>query len=126
MVHPLRDRPPLFAVLFFAIFGCIGVTVLVFLWGARGFGAPPLVFKVFGSFIALAFIVMGFGVPLSALAKRSRITTTGGEAGPGGHGTADRPDHPGGYTCPHCGANVADGEVSPSGDIKCRYCNHRL
>ena len=37
-------------------FAGIGLTVLAFLWfGDDGFGGPPLVFKVFGSFIAIVF-----------------------------------------------------------------------
>ena len=43
------------------IFAGIGLTVIVFLWGALrdGFGSPPLFFRVFGTFIALAFVAFG-------------------------------------------------------------------
>jgi Sec-independent protein translocase protein TatA len=37
----------------------IGLTVIVFLWTASGFGAPPLIFRVFGSFVALGFVITG-------------------------------------------------------------------
>jgi hypothetical protein len=109
--------------LFMSVFGFIGVTVLIFLWTARGFGAPPLVFRVFGSFIALGFIFMGFGLPLTVLLK--------GRGGGNGFNAFDnlRPPEakpgrpPGSYDCPNCGANVGDADVSPSGDIKCSYCD---
>lgn len=101
--------------IFFSIFGFIGIAVLVFLWGSKGgFHSPPLVFKVFGSFIALAFMAMGFGVPLSAIRKSK---SSGSVTGPEPTG------EPGGYGCPNCGGNVKDAEVSPSGDLKCPYCN---
>lgn len=109
-------RPPLFMLLFMSIFGFIGITVFIFLWTARGFGAPPLIFRLFGSFIAIAFMIMGFGVPLTHLLK-----------GRGGSGFPQTPEPhhtvPGSYDCPSCGANVGDADVSPSGDIKCSYCH---
>jgi hypothetical protein len=111
-------RPPLFVLLFVSLFGFIGVTVLISLWTADGFGAPPLVFRVFGSFVALGFIIVGFGVPLSALMKRRR-------AGGGVHDQSDSyrtGRRASSYDCPHCGANAGDSDVSPSGDIKCDYC----
>ena len=54
---PLRHLP-IFMLIFISMFGFIGVAVLIFLWApsSDGFGAPPLFFRVFGSFIALAFI----------------------------------------------------------------------
>ena len=116
MPPPARPRPPLFFLLFFALFGFIGLTVLYFLWfHDHGFGAPPIPFRIFGSFIALGFILMGFGLPLSVL-KKSR---------PGGGPAAadfDPKSIPDSYDCPNCGANVQDAEVSPSGDVKCPYC----
>ena len=41
----------------------IGLTVLGFLWLTpfNEFGSPPLFFRVFGSFIALAFVLTGVG-----------------------------------------------------------------
>ncbi|WP_193212050.1 hypothetical protein [Luteolibacter marinus] len=110
-------RPPIFVLLFFSIFGFIGITVLVFLWGGGdGFGDPPLFFKVFGSFIALGFMVMGFGLPLTLL-RRSRDEPSGMAAGPRPRGAGK------GYACPSCGGNTGDAEVSPAGDVKCPYCN---
>jgi hypothetical protein len=107
-------RPPLFMLLFFSIFGFIGIALLVFLWGSgEGFGSPPLFAKVFGSFIALGFMAMGFGVPLTAI-KKSKELVSGTDFKREGEG--------GGYKCPNCGANVQDADVSPSGDLKCPYC----
>lgn len=108
-------RPPIFVLLFLSIFGFIGITILVFLWTAKGFGAPPLIFKLFGSFIALAFICMGFGMPIAAL----RASKNGDDFE--AHDDA-APTTPSAYRCPNCGAGAPDGGVSSCGDIKCEYC----
>lgn len=115
--HDQLPRPPLFFLIFISMFGFIGVAVLIFLWTAKGFGAPPLIFKVFGSFIALGFIAMGFGLPLTILAKvrRSRNDIRLDSA------QVSKPPS-GGYDCPNCGGNVGSIELSPSGDVKCGYC----
>ena len=114
----MQQRPPIFVLIFFSIFGFIGITILVSLWTASGFGAPPTVFKIFGSFIALAFIAMGFGVPLSALRKgEARFSMPNINAA-----SVEKPKGSI-YDCPNCGANVGKVEVSPSGDLKCSYCN---
>ena len=113
-MNPL-GRPPTFMLLFMSIFGFIGIAVMMFLWGADdGFGSPPLFFRVFGSLIAMGFIVMGFGMPLSLLRKRK-----------GAVGVLDemmRRPPLAQLACPNCGANVGNTEVSPSGDAKCSYC----
>ncbi len=46
----------------------IGMTVLIFLWSAPfgEFGSPPLFFRVFGSFIALAFVLTGIAIFVGA------------------------------------------------------------
>ncbi|MGB6221859.1 hypothetical protein [Haloferula sp.] len=107
-------KPPLFVMVFFSIFGFIGIALLVFLWGSGdGFHDPPLVFKVFGSFIALGFMAVGFGAPISAMKKGKEVD---------GGRTPPNPEASGGYACPNCGANVKNAEVSPSGDVKCPYC----
>lgn len=120
-MHPTPNaRPPLFGLVFFAIFGCIGIAVLIALWSpSDAFMRPPLVFRVVGSGIALMFIAMGFGVPLTAL-KKAR----GAHTAPWIQEHPD-PTSPGtaGYRCPNCGAQLGpDQEVSPSGDAKCVYC----
>jgi hypothetical protein len=121
---PLR-RLPIFMMVFVSMFGFAGVAVLIFLWApsSDGFGAPPLFFRVFGSFIALAFMAMGFGLPISALMARSGSAVNSGPedsrvdaTSPSATGTA--------YQCPHCGAVLGkDADVSPKGDAKCVYCN---
>ena len=116
--HNSPGRPPLFMLLFMSVFGFIGLTILIFLWTARGFGAPPLVFRLFGSFIAIGFMIMGFGVPLSAL-RKGRASHDAFDL-KGSKPTDRKPGH---YICPNCGANVGDADVSPSGDIRCEYCN---
>lgn len=102
------------------------MTVLVFLWGAPfgEFGSPPLFFRIFGSFIALAFVAMGGTVCLGSILGKG--------LGPGqiprdALPTADDSPPPvseSGYRCPHCGAPLGDGiDISPHGDAKCGYCN---
>src|SRR6478752_4708672 len=99
---PPSQRPPLFALLFIAMFGCIGLTVIFFLWTADGFHEPPLFFKLFGSFIGLAFVFVGFGLPLRALMGQRDAD-------------ADQPHKGaasgGGYKCPNCGASLGSQEV---------------
>jgi hypothetical protein len=109
----------MFMLLFFSIFGFVGVSVLIFLWSQspHEFGAPPLIFRVVGSFIALGFILMGFGVPLSALRNRGQA---GDSLAAANSSTSDAPAS--GYKCPNCGAGLGSQEVSPSGDVKCSYC----
>jgi hypothetical protein len=116
----MQNRPPIFVLIFISIFGFIGLSILIGLWTTKGFGEPPIFFKIFGSFIAIAFMAMGFGVPITALRKGDSSFSMPN----GGHPTASRsPRPPNTYDCPHCGANVGKVEVSPSGDIKCSYCN---
>lgn len=98
-----------------SIFGFIGIAVLVFLWGAGdGFGSPPLFFRVFGSLIAAGFILMGFGMPLGLLRMRKGAAGLLDEMSP-------KPP-PAQFSCPSCGANLGNAEVSPSGDVRCSYC----
>jgi hypothetical protein len=112
---PPFSRPPLFVLIFMSLFGFIGVTLLGFLWFGTERDFPPLIFKILASFIALGFITMGFGAPLSALRARQKP-----EAEARGPATAEPSEA--GYKCPNCGAGLGQQEVSPSGDVKCRYC----
>jgi hypothetical protein len=111
------------------IFAGIGITVLVFLWGqpSGGFGAPPLFFRVFGSLIALAFVVVGGGSGLMILTGRRPPTRFGRSLLNRARRAARRREKPpsqSAYACPRCGAPLADGaDVSPHGDVKCTYCN---
>jgi DNA-directed RNA polymerase subunit RPC12/RpoP len=110
------------------VFAGIGVTVLVFMWRAPfdDFHSPPLFFRVFASFIAIAFVAIGGGIGFAAIR--------------GGKGGGDTPVAPGvaasstppsttapstaaSYRCPHCSAPLGDrADVSPSGDVKCTFC----
>jgi hypothetical protein len=113
-------RPPLFILLFFSIFGFIGIAIIAFLWGSgNGSGGLPLFFKVFGSFIGLGFMAMGFGVPLSAVRRGKEMD----ELIARGLQPEPPPAVPETLKCPSCGANVGTAEVSPSGDVKCTYCH---
>jgi len=96
------------------MFGFIGLTVIISLWTVDGFHEPPLVFKLFGSFIGLAFVFVGFGMPLRALfgPKEEEVQEPNRAASSGGH-----------YKCPNCGAGLGSQEVSPAGDVKCSYCD---
>jgi hypothetical protein len=104
----------------------IGLTVLGFLWGAPfdEFGSPPLVFRLFGSFIALAFVLTGLGMFFSgtALAK-AQDRLAGAEVLPDAVPPDDRPLGTA-FACPKCGAPLGkNADVSPHGDAKCGYCN---
>ncbi|MCA9081995.1 MAG: hypothetical protein KDA58_15645, partial [Planctomycetaceae bacterium] len=49
----------------------IGITVIVFLW-SQPFGefhSPPLFFRIFGSFVALFFCLIGGGLVFGQLAN---------------------------------------------------------
>jgi hypothetical protein len=101
----------------------VGLTLLGFLWlGSDGSGSPPLVFKIFGSFIALGFL--GFGaIPLigavfgGAFASGRQETLR--DKCPGDQATAAK-----NFACPRCSAPVADiAEVSSTGDVLCSFCH---
>jgi hypothetical protein len=113
------------------VFGGIGLTTLVFLWGSP-FGqwdSPPIFFRIFGSFIAIAFVAVG---GLAAITALKGGATPGGSllsqslAEPGIRPAAGATDEASiaSYTCPHCGAPLpAKADVSPLGDVKCPFCN---
>jgi len=112
---PPLPRPPLFMLIFMSMFGFIGLALLIFVWsGDRDF--PPLIFKVVASFIAIAFMAMGFGAPITMLKVRSDLSSPS---------APEVPTEPPvtGYKCPNCGAGLGQQEVSPSGDVKCSYCH---
>ncbi len=116
-------------IVFGIVIGGVGITVLAFLWGTpRGeFGAPPLFFRIFGSFIALAFVAMGGSICLAALKGASpfgpairKLGITDRRAVPGE--SAGAPVSAG-YVCPQCGASLGPkADVSPLGDVKCTFC----
>ena len=103
----------------------IGVSVLIFLWSQPfgGFGSPPLFFRIFGSFVALGFVAFGLAMAAGAFAIGRHISSE--TRTPGGSVSDNTGDTPTvtSYTCPHCGAPLAEGaDVSPKGDVKCTYC----
>ena len=125
-----QTKSALFVGLVFGlVFLGIGVTVIVFMWTAEGFGAPPLVFRVFATFIAIAFIAMGGATAYSAGRVLAGKDDPGLVAGrpeqlryDSQSGSTDRSSQMK-YTCPACGAPLASGaDVSPHGDVKCTHC----
>jgi hypothetical protein len=116
----------------------IGMTVLFFLWSAPfgQFGSPPLFFRVFGSFIALAFVMTGVGIFVSAgkigdprrMAQSlhemtNDLATNLPAAGSAAVEPTEETKPKVGYDCPNCGAALGkQADVSPSGDVKCGYC----
>ena len=103
-------------VVFGAIFAAIGVTVIVFLWSSGGPGEPPVFFRIFGSLIVLAFVVVGGATAIVAL--------TGGRSRRKADSDHPMPSNVTTYTCPRCGAPLAkDADVSPLGDVRCGHCS---
>jgi hypothetical protein len=107
-------------------FAGIGLTTIGFLWLAPfgQFDSPPLVFRVFGSFIAIVFVAVGGTAFVSAIRGRlmgfpaSALRQAAANSGPAACPL------PAGYLCPHCGAPLAEkAEVSPLGDVKCPFCH---
>jgi hypothetical protein len=117
----------------------IGLTVIGCLWLTpfNQFGSPSLFFRVFGSFIALAFVLVGVGFiagpslvrgqgehlkgMMQDLAKTARDAHRSGTA-ESSHATPEKAPSVG-YDCPNCGASLGkDCDVSPSGDAKCGFC----
>lgn len=104
-------------------FATIGIILIGWLWlQPFGFMHPPLIFRLFGSIIAIVFVTVGSTAGITSLKgelpagmkNRLRRLNRGGR--PGG-------EMPTGYKCPNCGAALSEGaDVSPSGDAKCDYC----
>lgn len=112
----------------------VGLTLLVGLWGG-GMGNPPLMFKLFGSFVCFFFITIGAGIFTAAgkmsdprqLAKSAHeMAQQLSELQANSNANDESSDSPTprvGYDCPNCGASIGeDADVSPSGDAKCMYC----
>ena len=122
---PARFVGAVFGIAFFGI----GLMVLIFMWfqSFDSFDSPPLFFRIFASFIALAFVAMGgtlaYGSifkggmmgPMSELADEA-IRRRESDAGQSPAATV-------GYVCPNCGAALGEkADVSPLGDVKCPFC----
>jgi DNA-directed RNA polymerase subunit RPC12/RpoP len=113
--EPKAPSLPKAAGVIFGLFPvALGVTVLCSLWLPGGFGAPPLVFRVFGGLIGLFVISFGllmlYGVLKSPASSASARDHTDSAT-------------PAAYECSNCGAPLAaSAEVSPHGDAKCPHC----
>jgi hypothetical protein len=109
--------------IFGLVFTAIGISVIVFVWSDDGFGGPPLFFRVFASLIAICFVAMGGAVAYGsarALAGGTAYTSSLPKSNQSSPAAADVPL---GYTCPACGAPLAEeADVSPQGDVKCAHC----
>ena len=119
-------------IVFGLVFFGIGISVMAFVWTERGFGAPPLFFRIFATLIAIPFVAVG------GLAAYGSIQVLRGNHAAAEQiadllqhsGQAKMPDDQSlgsgsrvNYTCPACGAPLARGvEVSPHGDVKCIHC----
>jgi hypothetical protein len=118
-----------------AVFGLIflgiGLTVIGALWAAPGgFGAPPLIFRIVGSFIALGFVTMGGATAYAAISGKPQRHLMRKVAGRLHQRTPSHSAAPplqtvkGGYACDNCGAALdSSADVSPHGDVKCAHCN---
>ena len=107
----------------------MGLTILAFLWGApwNEVHSPPLFFRVFGSFIALLFVMIGgevvFSKALSPVQRLKSLQDEMQEAGLTQPPVAGEPPLPGKLKCPNCGSSPGTAEVSPHGDVKCDHCS---
>ena len=92
------------------------IAMLTILWDDTGFGSPPLAMKLFGTFVCLAVMFVGVAMAYGIIAGK-RVGLQKGNHTPVKHNKRS-------YSCEHCGASIgAESEISPSGDVKCEYCN---
>ena len=122
--------PPFFRLMGIIPLG-IGVTVLGFLWLSpwNEFGSPPLFFRIFGSFVALGFVMTGIGSLSGMLGPNDADVKDAINAF---HRQVLRKDPPLGrppetntldYVCRHCNTPLGrNADVSPLGDVKCNHC----
>lgn len=107
----------------------IGLSVLGFLWGSPwdDFHSPPLFFRIFGSFVALPFVLIGgrlvFGNLVSPVERLKALQDQLREAGLTETSSTGGPPQPGKLKCPNCGSSPGQTEVSPHGDVKCDHCS---
>ena len=108
------------------MFAGIGLTGRAFLWASPfdEFGSPPLFFRVFASFIAIAFVAAGGGALYTSLRGSNPGTVTPAiPLEPDAVRASQPAASAGGYNCPNCGAPLgSNADVSPSGDARCSFC----
>ncbi|MFZ5832027.1 MAG: hypothetical protein ACOY3P_18235 [Planctomycetota bacterium] len=107
------------------VFAGAGLTLLIFLWGAPfgEFGSPPLFFRVFASFIAIAFVGVGSASAYAAIAGKMPQPRGLHRRHVGSSRISGGPVSNARYVCPQCAAALESGaDVSPHGDTKCPYC----
>ena len=129
----LGDGPGRFiGAVFGLVFLGIGLTVIGFLWLTPfdQFGSPPLFFRIFGSFIALAFVAVGGTTAYAAISGKVMNANTLRNSANLNQVNDSRPESPiappgkDGYKCDSCGAPLStSADVSPHGDVKCSHCN---
>ncbi|OAI56715.1 hypothetical protein AYO47_08750 [Planctomyces sp. SCGC AG-212-M04] len=118
----------------------IGLTTITFAWSNEfgGFGQVPIFFRLFTSFIALGFILIGGTILFAggglmppqqlidkALDLRQQMEAGMRERGmtPPGEQKQAPPMTSEGYVCPSCNAPIGtNADVSPHGDVKCGHC----
>lgn len=109
----------------------IGLTTLGFLWLSpwNEFGSPPLFFRIFGSFVAFPFVVIGggilFGNHTSLIERMKTLKREMEESGLATPTSSSSSSPPvlGKLKCPNCGSSPGASEVSPHGDVKCEHCS---
>jgi len=107
----------------------IGLSVWGFLWFSpwNDFHSPPLFFRVFGSFIALPFVLIGLGILFGKLADPSAslkaMQSDLQKSGEAGSLPPNQFKPSGPLKCPNCGSSPGTAEVSPHGDVKCDHCS---
>ena len=114
-------------IVFGVAFAGIGLTVLGFMWFTprHEFGAPPLFFRVFASFIAVPFVAIGGTLAYKSITGKSLQSRLQRVAPLQGARSPQPPTSTGAtYRCPRCGAPLGkEADVSPSGDVKCTFCD---
>jgi len=118
----------------------IGLTVLTFAWSNEfdgGFGSIPVFFRLFVSFIALFFILIGGAIVFgrhqsvhSRLIDHALDMQKQLQEGIQARGLTPPAEQRGapqmssdGYVCPSCNAPIGtNADVSPHGDVKCTHC----
>jgi len=128
----LPGMPRFIGGVFGLVFLGIGLTVIISLWSAPfgAFHSPPLFFRFFGSFIALAFVAVGGGTAYAAITGKPRqhmmqhLAAMRRAQMNARHDVQTPPPNKDGYSCDSCGAPLAsDADVSPHGDVKCAHCD---